>query len=194
MSTSAQRANRAKGIDPAGLRKTLGWVALTLVILAGALGHAQQSAGVLLQSGLYKEDVNGDLEAAIKIYEQVLKESPQDRAVVAKALIQMGGCYEKLGKDPTCAQCKLRDRCMNFCGCSNAFGSGDAATPGAFLCQAEQIHARVADRLAKALFWEGNPTFLAKFYRETGVLQAVRPVARSSADGRGLKASDQAVS
>ena len=102
--------------------------------------------------------------------------------------------YEQLGKDPTCAKCKLRDRCMNFCGCSNAFGSGNAATPGAFLCQAEQVHARVADRVAKTLFWEGNPTFLAKFYRETAALKSARPVARSSADGRGLKASDQAAS
>lgn len=100
--------------------------------------------------------------------------------------------YEKLGKDPTCAQCKLRDRCMNFCGCSNAFGSGDAATPGAFLCQAEQIHARVADRVAKTLFWEATPTFLAKFYHETAARNPTHPIARSTADGRGLKATDAA--
>lgn len=102
--------------------------------------------------------------------------------------------YEKLGKDPTCAKCSLRDRCMNFCGCSNAFGTGDAATPGAFLCHAEQIHARVADRVAKTLFWEANPTFLAKFYRETATREASHPTARSTADGRGLKASSDAAS
>jgi uncharacterized protein len=98
--------------------------------------------------------------------------------------------YGKLGRDPTCGQCEINDRCMNFCGCSNAFGSGDAATPGAFLCHAEQVNARVADRIAKELFWEGNPTFLRKFYKETGARDAAGPSARLSADGRGLKAAE----
>jgi Tol biopolymer transport system component len=71
--------------------------ALMLAVVASA--HAQQSAGVLLQSGLYKEDVNGDLEAAIEIYERVLKEFPKDRPVAAKALLHIGLCYEKLGKE-----------------------------------------------------------------------------------------------
>ncbi|MCW8132674.1 MAG: radical SAM protein [Planctomycetota bacterium] len=71
--------------------------------------------------------------------------------------------------DPTCQACAIKDRCMNTCGCSNAFSSGDAAVPGAALCVTEQIHARVADRVAKNLFWEGNPVFLRKFYYETGV-------------------------
>ena len=44
------------------LRSICGLVfALTLILASSA--YAQQSAGVLLQSGLYKEDVNGDLEA-----------------------------------------------------------------------------------------------------------------------------------
>lgn len=68
--------------------------------------------------------------------------------------------------DPTCAACEIKDRCMNTCGCSNAFSSGDEAVPGAALCMAEQINARVADRVAKHLFWEGNPVFLRKFYFE----------------------------
>jgi uncharacterized protein len=70
--------------------------------------------------------------------------------------------------DPTCAACGLRDRCMNFCGCSNVFSSGDCAAPGAALCLAEQANAKAADRAAKTLFWEGNATFLRKFYFEDG--------------------------
>ena len=54
---------------------------------------------MLLQSGLYKEDVNGDLEAAIAIYERVLRDFSQDRPVAAKALLHIGLCYEKLGKE-----------------------------------------------------------------------------------------------
>ena len=74
------------------------WVALALLILAAVPVYAQQSAGILLQSGLYKEDVNGDLEAALKIYEQVMKEFPQDRPVAAKALLHIALCKEKLGQ------------------------------------------------------------------------------------------------
>jgi Tol biopolymer transport system component len=73
-------------------------VVFALVLVVASSAYAQQSAGVLLQSGLYKEDVNGDLEAAIAIYERVLKEFPKDRPVAAKALLHIGSCYEKLGK------------------------------------------------------------------------------------------------
>jgi Tol biopolymer transport system component len=69
--------------------------ALMCVVVSSA--YAQQSAGVLLQSGLYKEEVNGDLEAAIKVYERVLKDFPKDRLVAAKAQLHIGLCYEKLG-------------------------------------------------------------------------------------------------
>ena len=55
--------------------KKLQWIsgvvfALMFVVVSSA--YAQQSAEVLLQSGLYKEEVNGDLEAAIKVFERVL--------------------------------------------------------------------------------------------------------------------------
>jgi len=73
-------------------------VVFALMLFVASSACAQQSAGVLLQSGLYKEDVNGDLEAAIAIYERVLKEFPKDRPVAAKALLHIGSCYEKLGK------------------------------------------------------------------------------------------------
>ena len=70
--------------------------------------------------------------------------------------------------DPVCATCDIQDRCMNTCGCSNVFSSGDVGVPGAALCLAEQIHARVADRVAHNLFWNGNPIFLRKFYMDHG--------------------------
>jgi len=78
-------------------------------------------------------------------------------------------------QDPTCRSCAIVDRCMNSCGCSNAFSSGDAAVPGAALCLTEQINARVADRVARNLFWAGNAVFLNKFYfeREAPAAQAV---------------------
>src|SRR5688572_13017795 len=57
-----------------------------------------QSAPDLFQQGLQKEHVAGDLKAAIAIYERVIREHPTNRIVAAKALVQLGGAYEKLGK------------------------------------------------------------------------------------------------
>ncbi|MCK6471600.1 MAG: radical SAM protein [Planctomycetes bacterium] len=80
----------------------------------------------------------------------------------------------RVALDPVCQACAIKDRCMNTCGCSNAFSSGDAAVPGALLCLSEQLNARVADRVAKHLFWEGNPVFLRKYYYENE-LHAAQP-------------------
>lgn len=78
------------------LQSILGIVfALMLVVASSA--YAKQSAGVLFQSGLYQEQVKGDLDAAIQIYERILKEFPKDRPVAAKALLHIGLCKEKLG-------------------------------------------------------------------------------------------------
>ncbi len=62
-------------------------------------GFAQQSAEQLYQSGLYKEDVEGKLEEAIAIYQEIVKKFPQNSPVAAKALFHMGLCYEKLGQE-----------------------------------------------------------------------------------------------
>ena len=98
MRVSTQRTDNAREKKTKMKLQPIWWVVLSLLLLAVSSGYAQQSAGALLQSGLYKEDVNGDLEAAIEIYERVLKEFPKDRPVAAKALLHIGLCYEKLGK------------------------------------------------------------------------------------------------
>jgi Tol biopolymer transport system component len=57
----------------------------------------QQTAEQLYQSGIYKEEIEGDLEKAIAIYEQILKDFPENKSTAAKALYHIGLCYEKLG-------------------------------------------------------------------------------------------------
>ena len=66
-------------------------------ILAFLSGNIQQTAEQLYQSGIYKEEVEGDLEKAIVIYEQILKDFPENKTIAAKALYHIGLCYEKLG-------------------------------------------------------------------------------------------------
>ena len=67
-----------------------------LVFLAGQNALAQ-SGYDLFQKGLVQERTEGDLDEAIRLYKQIVEEFTDDHALAAKALVQMGGCYEKLG-------------------------------------------------------------------------------------------------
>lgn len=70
---------------------------LALALVAAASGYAQGTAEELYQAGLYQEEVQGDLERAIGLYERILQDFPDSRAVGAKALLHIGICYELLG-------------------------------------------------------------------------------------------------
>jgi Tol biopolymer transport system component len=59
---------------------------------------AQESAEEQFEKALYYEDVQGDLQKAIELYEQVLKQFPGNREIAAKAQLHIGLCFEKLGK------------------------------------------------------------------------------------------------
>jgi len=50
---------------------------------------------VLLREGLYAEETEGDIDAAIKIYEQIVEDSSAQRPYVAKAMYRLGLCYLK---------------------------------------------------------------------------------------------------
>ena len=56
-----------------------------------------QSGYQLLQQGLSKEQAQGDLKAAIAIYQRIAKEFASDHALSAQALVHLGECYQKLG-------------------------------------------------------------------------------------------------
>ncbi len=67
-----------------------------------------------------------------------------------------------------CQTCPLRARCQHRCACSNAMASGDVATPGGAQCAWEQSAIATADRIAAALWAEGNALFLQRRYRLVG--------------------------
>jgi len=71
---------------------------LALALVFAASTSAQQTAEELYQAGLYEEEVQGNLERAIHIYERILEGFPDNRPVAAKALMHIGLCYEKLGR------------------------------------------------------------------------------------------------
>ncbi len=58
---------------------------------------SQQPAGELFEKALYMEEAKGDLQKAIDLYQKILKQFPENREVAAKAQLQIGMCYEKLG-------------------------------------------------------------------------------------------------
>ncbi|MDP3643744.1 MAG: tetratricopeptide repeat protein [Bacteroidota bacterium] len=73
-------------------------VVLVFTIIGVSSGYAQQTAEQLYQSGLYKEEIKGELDAAIKIYETIINQHPDDRQVAAKTLYHLGLVNEKMGK------------------------------------------------------------------------------------------------
>jgi len=66
----------------------------TMIIVKGQEQQAQQ----LLSEAIYQEEVNGELDEAIKTYQLIVKQYPENRRVSAEALFHLGTCYEKLGK------------------------------------------------------------------------------------------------
>ena len=79
-----------------------GWF-LAVAILGGlltasfALAQKDDQAEVLMQAAHQKQLVEGQLEEAIQLYKRVVQEHAGNRALAAKALLEMGQCYEKLG-------------------------------------------------------------------------------------------------
>jgi hypothetical protein len=70
-------------------------VVLLITVAVFACAAAGKSANTLLQEGLYAEEVDGDLDAAIKIYQQVIDQSAAQRSYVAQAMYRQGMCYLK---------------------------------------------------------------------------------------------------
>ena len=70
-----------------------------IVLSAGIQGlwSAQQpdNPAVLLRAAIEKEEVDGDLNAAIEQYKQVIKIAGADRAVAAQALLRLGGLFRE---------------------------------------------------------------------------------------------------
>jgi Tol biopolymer transport system component len=73
--------------------------AAALLVLAGfgVSRSGQEDPTVRLERAIQLETVDGDLEAAVAEYGKIIEGKGNSRAVVAKALLRLGGCHEKLG-------------------------------------------------------------------------------------------------
>jgi Tol biopolymer transport system component len=74
---------------------------LTIIIAVSMmLGNYQsfaQTAEELFPKAIQLEEVKGELEQAIKMYQTIVTSFPENIPVAAKAYLHMGICYEKLG-------------------------------------------------------------------------------------------------
>jgi Tol biopolymer transport system component len=73
-----------------------------LLVTAAPMASLQQapqanSAKLLLEEATKKEVVDGDLKGAIETYQKIVALEGVPRATTARALLQLGQCYEKLG-------------------------------------------------------------------------------------------------
>ena len=68
------------------------------LLCASSLALAE-NASDLYQEGLMKENVEGDLNAAIEIYRKIVAEYSDTTGVAARAQLHIGICYEKLGRE-----------------------------------------------------------------------------------------------
>src|SRR4051812_16411711 len=89
--------------------KTIRNLSLGLLLTLAAVHHQSAlaaSTSELLQQGLYAEEVEGNVDSAIKIYGQIIKNTSAPPNHVAQALYRQGMCYMKL-KNETAARATL---------------------------------------------------------------------------------------
>ena len=73
--------------------------AVALAAFTAVVSSQARSGNAVFEQALAKERVEGNLPEAIRLYERVVAEFSADRALAAKALVQVGLCYEKLGRE-----------------------------------------------------------------------------------------------
>jgi ankyrin repeat protein len=71
------------------------WFAFLAVATASAQTNSLTAA---LQQGLFEEEANRNLDAAISNYQSLAAKFDQDRQVAATAIFRLGECYRKLGR------------------------------------------------------------------------------------------------
>jgi hypothetical protein len=75
------------------------WTVVTVAALSTVIASQGPSGHALFEQALAKERVEGNLPEAIRLYERVVAEFASDRALAARALVQIGLSCEKLGRD-----------------------------------------------------------------------------------------------
>lgn len=77
------------------LRKVAVLSTVFLLSSASLVLAANTTASELLERGIYSEETKGDIEGAIKLYQQIVTESGINQALAAQAQFRLAMCYDK---------------------------------------------------------------------------------------------------
>lgn len=78
--------------------KILAWLSVLTFAAVSLAPAAEDVLNETLRRGLFEEEANHDLNAAIKAYQSLIRQNDEQRKVVATAVFRLGECYRKLGK------------------------------------------------------------------------------------------------
>ena len=78
-------------------RLILAVIAALAVGVGNGSGATNEVSG-LLQKGLFEEEANHNLDAAVQAYQGVVAQTDKDHKFAATAIFRLGECYRKLGK------------------------------------------------------------------------------------------------
>lgn len=73
-------------------------VVVAFCVIVPVANAQQNKAEQLYQQGIYEMEGKGDYAKAIESFNQVMTKFPKEKVTGAKALLNIGRCYEKLGK------------------------------------------------------------------------------------------------
>lgn len=79
-------------------KRLLPLLSIFVLLLCTGWLLAQEQGGKDFEKALYLEESEGNLEMAIELYEQIIKDYSNEPGIAAKAQFHIGLCYEKLGK------------------------------------------------------------------------------------------------
>jgi ankyrin repeat protein len=77
--------------------KTTTWLAGLMLASAMTVSAATNDMATVLQRGLFEEEANRNLDAAIQAYQSVANQFDKDRRLAATAIFRLGECYRKQG-------------------------------------------------------------------------------------------------
>src|SRR5579859_6946632 len=84
---------------PITLRFRAGFLAALAILISLAVAHAATNdVGSLLQKGLFEEEANHNLDAAIQAYQSAILQTDKDHQCAATGIFRLGECYRKQGK------------------------------------------------------------------------------------------------
>ena len=72
---------------------------LLAVVLACSAAADAKDVCDKMQDAIFQEEMQGDLEAAVKLFQEIVDEKPAEKRYGAEAIYRMARCYWKLGKN-----------------------------------------------------------------------------------------------